>query len=295
VGVALGGGGARGLAHIGILEVFASEGIPIDIIGGTSIGSIIAALHAVEHAPGRIAEIVRREWVDRNPLNDFTLPRSALIRGLRGERVLRRVLGEIRIEDLAQPYFAVAADLVSAEEVVLSRGPLWLAVRASGSIPVLLNPVKIDGRFLVDGGVINNVPGDHLARFGADITIAVDVSPRRELYFERVLERPSRAGFFGRLARKSRLLEELLDYPGLLRTLRRVIAIEGFEIMKTKSASFDICIQPKVDGFDLLDFSRIDRLIEAGRQAALQVLPAVRLRMEAAAPPQPAERQTRQG
>jgi len=195
------------------------------------------------------------------------------------------VLGEVRIEDLERPYFAVAADLVTAEEVVLDRGPLWLAVRASGSIPVLLNPVRVDRKFLVDGGVINNVPGDHLPRFGADISIAVDVSPRRERYFERVLDRPARAGLIGRLARRSIFLQELLDYPGILRTLRRVIAIEGFEIMKTKSAAFDMCIQPAVDGFDLLDFSRIDRLIDAGREAATKALPAIRLRIASAASP----------
>jgi len=285
LGVALGGGGARGLAHIGVLDVFAAEGIPIDVIGGTSIGSIIAALHAVSNCAADVASIFRREWVDRNPLNDFTLPKSAFIRGRRGERVLRRVLGELHIEDLERPYFAVAADLVTAEEVVLDRGPLWLAVRASGSIPVLLNPVKIDRRFLVDGGVINNVPGDHLGRHGADISIAIDVSPRREPYFEKLLDRPAKAGWLGRLARRSGLLTELLDYPSLLRTLRRVIAIEGYEIMKTKSAAFDLCIQPPVEGFDLLDFSRIDRLMDAGREAAMKALPEIRRRLEGASTP----------
>jgi predicted acylesterase/phospholipase RssA/CRP-like cAMP-binding protein len=283
VGLALGGGGARGLAHIGILEVLRREKVPVDVVGGTSIGSIIAALHVVGHAPDAIREIVRREWVERNPLNDFTLPKVAFVRGRRGEKVLRRVFGDVRIEDLPTPYFAVAADLVAAEEVVLSRGPLWLAVRASGSIPVLLTPVKADGRFLVDGGVINNVPGDHLARFGADVSIAVDVSPRREAYFESLLARPGRVGLLGRIARRSGLLREWLDYPGIIRTLRRVIAIEGLEIMKTKSAAFDVCIQPDVEGFDLLDFGKIDRLVEAGREAALKALPAIRVGVGAAA------------
>jgi predicted acylesterase/phospholipase RssA len=283
VGLALGGGGARGLAHIGILEVLRREKVPVDVVGGTSIGSIIAALHVVGHAPDAIREIVRREWVERNPLNDFTLPKVAFVRGRRGEKVLRRVFGDVRIEDLPTPYFAVAADLVAAEEVVLSRGPLWLAVRASGSIPVLLTPVKADGRFLVDGGVINNVPGDHLARFGADVSIAVDVSPRREAYFESHLARPGRVGLLGRIARRSGLLREWLDYPGIIRTLRRVIAIEGLEIMKTKSAAFDVCIQPDVEGFDLLDFGKIDRLVEAGREAALKALPAIRVGVGAAA------------
>ena len=283
VGLALGGGGARGLAHIGILEVFGEERIPIDVVGGTSIGSILAALHALGHPPSRAAEIVRREWVERNPLTDFTLPKAGLVRGRKGEKVLRRVMGDVRIEDLVAPFFAVAADLVAAEEVVLARGPLWLAVRASGSIPILLTPVKVDRRFLVDGGIINNVPGDHLGRFGADVSVAVDVSPRREPYFDRLIEEAGGRGPIGRLVRRSALIREWLDYPNILRTLRRIIAIEGLEIMKTKSAAFDVCIQPAVDGFDLLDFGKIDRLIEAGREAARQALPSIRARMEDAA------------
>jgi len=136
--------------------------------------------------------------------------------------------------------------------------------------------VKVEGRFLVDGGVINNVPGDHLGRFGADVSLAVDVTPRKEEYFERLLGRPAQAGPAGRLARRSGLLAEWLDYPGMIRTLRRVISISGMEIMKTKSAAFDVCIKPALDGFDLLDFGEIDRLIEAGREAATRALPEIR-------------------
>lgn len=280
VGLALGGGGARGLAHVGILEVFASEGIPLDVVGGTSIGSIISALHVAGHPTREIQEIVRREWVERNPLTDFTLPKTAFIRGRRGEKVLRRVFGESRIEDLPTPYFAVAADLVTGEQVVLSSGPIWLAVRASGSIPVLLTPVRMNGRFLVDGGIINNVPGDLLGKFGADVSVAVDVTPRREEYFERILARSEKRGVLGRLARRSSLVEEWLDYPGIIRTLRRIISISGLEIMETKRAAFDLCIQPEVDGFDLLDFSKVDRLVEAGREAALKAIPEIRMAMQ---------------
>lgn len=280
VGLALGGGGARGLVHIGIIEVLLDGGIPIDVIGGTSIGSILAALHVSGMDPRTMKETFLREWVHKNPLSDYTVPKTALIRGRRGERVLRRVLGEVRIEDLLKPYFAVAADLVSAEEVVLSRGPLWQAVRASGSIPVLITPVHVEGRFLVDGAVINNVPGDHLGRFGADVSIAVDVTPRREEYFERLLRPPRQRGFLGRLARRSSLLTEWLDYPNIIRTLRRVIDIEGLEIMKTKSAAFDVCIQPSVGGFDLLDFSKLERLVEAGREEASKALPTIRQRLK---------------
>ncbi len=294
VGLALGGGGARGLAHIGILEVLGKEGIPIDVIGGTSIGSIISSLHVTGQTPEQARETVRREWVDRNPLSDYTLPKAAVIRGRNAERVLRRVLGETQIEDLPLPYFAVAADLVTAEEVVLSRGPLWRAVRASGSIPVLITPVRVDDHFLVDGGVINNVPGDHLGRFGADLSIAVDVTPRRDQYFQGLLRKPERTGLLGRLARRSGRIEEWLDYPGIFRTLWRILDIEALEIMKTKSAAFDVCIQPKLEGFDLLDFSKLDRLVEEGRKAAEGALPAIRQRMagmgEGEAEPEPVRR-----
>ncbi len=280
VGVALGGGGARGLAHIGILDVLMQEGIPVDVLGGTSMGSIISSLFAVGMSATEVTRTVRREWVQRNPLNDYTFPAVGLIRGRRAERVLRRVVGEVHIEDLHRPYFAVAADLVAAEEVVMSRGPLWQAVRASGSIPILLLPVKIDGRFLVDGGIINNVPGDLLGRFGADISVAVDVTLRREAYFERLHDRERKVGLVGRMMRRVGFLSEWVEYPSILRTLRRVIDIEGIEIMKTKSATFDTCIRPAVAGFDILDFSRLDELIDVGRAAAAEAVPLIRSRME---------------
>lgn len=285
VGVALGGGGARGFAHIGILDVLDREGIPVDVIGGTSMGSIIASLYAAGMEVTELTRTVRREWVRKNPLNDYTFPRAALIRGRRAERVIQRVVGDVRIEDLPRPFFAVAADLVTAEEVVLSRGPLWRAVRASGSIPVLLLPVKVDGRFLVDGAIINNVPGDLLGRFGADVSIAVDVTLRRDIYFERLAGAGRKIGPLGRLLRRAGLFGDWVDYPSILRVLRRVIDIEGMEIMKTKSATFDICIQPAVEGFDIMDFSRLDDLIEAGREAAVRMLPRIRERLaEASAP-----------
>jgi predicted acylesterase/phospholipase RssA/CRP-like cAMP-binding protein len=283
VGLALGGGGARGFAHIGILDVLDGEGIPIDVIGGTSMGSIISSLYAAGMEVTELTRTVRREWVDRNPLNDYTLPKSALIRGKRAERVLRRVFGETLIEDLPAPFFAVSADLVSAEEVVLSRGLLWRAVRASGSIPVLLTPVKVDGRFLVDGAIINNVPGDLLGRFGADISIASDVTLRKESYFEGLFQKEKGVGFLGKLLRRSGLFREWLDYPGIMRTLRRIIDIEGLEIMKTKSATFDVCIRPAVAGYDILDFSKLDQLIDEGREAATRALPTIRSRMREAA------------
>lgn len=282
VGLALGGGGARGFAHIGILDVFQREGIPVDVLGGTSMGAIISSLFAAGMEVTELTRTVRREWVQRNPLNDYTFPRSALIRGRRAEKVLRRVLGEIRIEDLPRPYFTVSADLVTAEEVVICRGPLWRAVRASGSIPVLLLPVKLEERFLVDGAIINNVPGDLLGRFGADISVAVDVTLREEIYFQQLLDAERRTGPLKNLLRKTGLFTEWLEYPSIIRTLRRIIDIEGIEIMKTKSATFDHCIRPAVEGFDQLDFSRLDELIEVGREAATKALPGIRTRIRKA-------------
>jgi predicted acylesterase/phospholipase RssA/CRP-like cAMP-binding protein len=283
LGIALGGGGARGFAHIGILDVLSAEGIPIDVLGGTSMGAIISSLSAAGMEVTELTRTVRREWVQRNPLNDYTFPRSALIRGRRAEKVLRRVLGEVQIEDLPRPWFAVSADLVTAEEVVLCRGPMWQAVRASGSIPVLLLPVKVDGRFLVDGAIINNVPGDLLGRFGADISVAVDVTIRKEMYFQNLLDRDRGYGLFKKLLRKAGLFSEWMEYPSIIRTLRRIIDIEGMEILKTKSATFDMCIRPQVEGFDQLDFSKLDQLIDVGRAAATEALPALRARMREAA------------
>ena len=122
VGLALGGGGARGFAHIGVLEVFEKENLPIDLIGGTSIGSIVAAQYANGSSVEKIKRVCKEDMVQKKPLNDYTIPRTAFLRGHKAERMMRRIFGDVTIEELALPYFSVGADLISDRRLSSTGG-----------------------------------------------------------------------------------------------------------------------------------------------------------------------------
>ncbi len=179
VGLVLGGGGARGFAHIGVLRALAELGVPVDLVGGTSIGAILAALVAMGRDPTEIAEFARRQFAS---LFDPTLPIVSLLAGRRIATKLSDTFGAIGIEDLATPFFCVSTNLTQALEVVHRHGPLAKAVRASISLPGILPPVTSGGDFLVDGGLTNNLPIDVLREAVAGgRVVAVDVSPEVDM------------------------------------------------------------------------------------------------------------------
>ncbi len=279
VGLALGGGGARGLAHIGVLEVFEKEDIPIDLVGGTSIGSIVAAMYANGHTPAEMKNLCQTHIVDRKPLNDYTFPRTAILRGRKAERIMRDIYGDVLIEELPIPYFSVGADLITGREVILDQGPLWESVRASMSLPGVLPPFRYRDEFaLVDGGVANNVPGDVLKHRGAEFCIAVNIAPERGSYFNFNL--PKQHGWFGRLLRRNSALRNFLDAPTIMRVIMRSINVSSIEITNMRSRNFDVHLLPAVGEFDLFDFDKLDTLVERGREAAQERLAEIRTLLE---------------
>jgi NTE family protein len=179
VGLALGGGGARGLAHIGVLRVLEREGIPVDLIAGTSVGSLVGAAYAAGWRAERLEEMSGRiRWRD---LARPTWPHNGIVSFARLEAFLVRILGDLTFNDLTIPYTAVASDLVSGELVLLNEGRLAPAVRASCSVPGVVTPLKKDGRLLVDGGMVNNLPISVVRGMGADVVLAVGlVTPSGE-------------------------------------------------------------------------------------------------------------------
>jgi len=178
VGLALGGGAARGLAHIGVLEVLEKEGIPIDMIAGTSAGAAIGALYAEGKDTSRIKDLVLDiKWWRLAPLVDLALPKTGFIGGRKVKELLKLMIGDIEFGDLKIPLACVAADIMTGEEVVIKEGSVLEAVRASISIPVVFTVAKWRGRYLVDGGLVNPVPVSVLKRMGADFIIAVNVIP----------------------------------------------------------------------------------------------------------------------
>src|SRR6185437_11784538 len=160
VGLVLSGGGARGYGHIGVIKALRAADIPIDLVGGTSIGSIMAAGVALEWDDQEFHDRMHRAFVASNPLDDYAVPLVALTRGRKVTERLREHFGEARIEDLWRPYFSVAANLTTGGTTVQRSGVLWRAVRASIAIPGLLPPLVEGGEVLVDGAVMNNLPSD---------------------------------------------------------------------------------------------------------------------------------------
>lgn len=179
IGYALGGGAARGMFHIGVLSVLEEYGISPDIITGTSMGSIIGAMYASGLKVSELKQIACSiDWKQVVRLTDIvTLPKSGLIQGRRIVTLLKSLLGEASFSRLKFKYAAVAADLHTGQQVVFTEGSLVEAIRASISIPGIFTPVSYDGRYLVDGGLVNVVPVSVCRDLGADYVIGVNVIP----------------------------------------------------------------------------------------------------------------------
>ena len=176
IGVALGSGSARGFAHIGILRVLQAEGIPIDCVAGTSMGAIVGAVYAAGALPDMEKILEHFTWKEMRALLDPLFPASGLLGGKHIEKLLGRLLNSQRIEAFSTPFAAVAADVATGKEVVLTSGDAVTAVRASMAIPGIFTPVFLDGRFLVDGGIVTPVPVQAARNLGADIVIAVNLA-----------------------------------------------------------------------------------------------------------------------
>ena len=179
IGYALGAGGARGLAHIGVLKVLEEHGIHPDVVAGTSMGAIVGALYSGGLTPGEIEKLaLGLDWRKLVNLIDVTLPISGLLKGNRVVSLLRSIIGEMTFSQLKYDFASVATNIINGEQVVLRDGSLIEAIRASISIPGIFTPVAVAGRYLVDGGLINTVPVSVCRDMGADYVIGINVIPR---------------------------------------------------------------------------------------------------------------------
>lgn len=272
-GVVLGGGGPRGFAHLGVLRALDEAGIPIDLVGGTSIGAVIGALCAEDLSDEERVRRAITAFTRSGRLVSPTLPMVALSSGRRVDRLLAEHLGTTLIEDLPRRFFCVSANLTRAEEVIHDSGPLWRAVRASLSLPGIFPPIYADGDLLVDGGALNNVPVDIMrAKLGSGSLIAVDLSPDVEpattapfdlgLSGWRVLSRR-----LGRLSPPHRL-------PSVVDILSRSAVLSGVKARRAALTDqrIDLLLRPPVAGISALDFKAGVRLIEVGYRHAAEAL-----------------------
>ena len=267
VGLVLSGGGARGLAHVGVVQALREHGVPIDAIGGSSMGAIVGALCAAGLAPEAMAECLRREYINQRDY-DYTLPIVALSSATGSVRRMKRLFGDVDIEDLPIGYFCMSTNLSRAESVVLDRGPLWRAVRTSASVPGLLPPITHRGDLLVDGGLLNNLPADVMRRRGAGLVIGVDVTSGVDL---RTADegQPAMSGW---AALRQRLFSRGAPFPSVVDIMSRTALVACIRDAARMRAECDLYLAPPVEPYAMNDFRDIDRLVAAGYSAAREGL-----------------------
>jgi NTE family protein len=251
IGLALGGGAARGFAHVGVLQVLEEAGIHPDLVVGTSAGSLVASLYASGKTGAQLQQVA--ETMEEAAFTDWTLP--LFNRGvLRGDALARYVNAQVAnrpLEQMPLPLGIVATDLHSGEAVLFQRGDTGTAVRASSAVPAVFQPVKIAGQEYVDGGLVSPVPVRYARQMGAELVLAVDISSAPE----------------GNQANDT------------LQVLLQTFAIMGKSINTFELRDADVVVRPALLGVKSADFGARRRAIEAGRAAMLQALPQLRAAM----------------
>ena len=266
VGLVLSGGGARGFAHLGVVRALREHGVPIDLVGGTSMGGILAAGVAADWTDEELVERFRRCFVDTNPLSDFTLPLVSLVSGRKVGQLLRRELGEIDIEDLPLPFFCVSSNLTSGRIAVHERGPLWRWLRASVAIPGVLPPVFHGGEVFVDGGAMNNLPVDVMRAKGRGPVIGVDVGTDRAFTSDvDATEAPSVWNLFRRRRGRPRR-------PNILEILWRSGMVNSTTATLEHRGLCDLLLTPSLESLGLLDWRAFQRAIDIGYRDACERL-----------------------
>jgi predicted acylesterase/phospholipase RssA/CRP-like cAMP-binding protein len=270
-GLVLGGGGARGLAHVGVIRAIQEIGIPIDAIGGTSMGAIIAGLYAMDSDIESITNICRATFRKQRRLLDITFPAVALTAGKRIVKHLETFFGDTQIEDLWLKYYCVSSNLTRAETNVHQDGPCWQGIRASISLPGILPPVFHKGDLLVDGAVTNNLPvGVMRTVCDGGTVIAVDVSPKVDM---------RQKSSFGQaisgwkvLTRSMNPFAESMDVPTIANVLMRTTLLGSSSTQAANARNADLCLNPPVASAGLMEFQALDKLAETGYRYALEEL-----------------------
>ncbi len=264
VGLVLAGGGARGFAHIGVVKALTEAGVPFDNIGGTSMGALIAAGLACEWSIDELTDRMREAFVAGNPINDYTLPLIALVRGAKVTKLLKDNYGDLRIEELPKPFFCVSSDLTTGRVHVHRAGPLWRSLRASIALPGILPPVTHHGHLLVDGGLMNNLPVDVMAErstgpiIASDVTGEIDLKARDDKYGER----PWWWLIGQRMAGTPSIVSILMRAGTVGSEVQRRLAREQANYM----------FEPPLPGVGLRDWRAFDRCIAEGYEHALKVI-----------------------
>ena len=269
VGLVLSGGGARGFAHIGILRALEECDIPVDFIGGTSMGAVIAAQHAIGWDWRTMEKSNRDDWPRCHPQRNFTLPLVALNSGRRMDQMLREMFGAAEIQNLRKKFFCVSTNLTRADTMIHRTGMLWKAVRASMSIPGVGPPAIEKGEIFVDGGLVNNVPVDIMRSLCHGAVCAIDVS--EQLEFKSKLQESYSVSGWNLLWRRLSPFASKTDLPNIFNILYRTTTIGSLRAVETVKAAADLYLSPPVSRFGIFDWRSIDKIIDAGYRYGLEI------------------------
>ncbi|MDX1523022.1 MAG: patatin-like phospholipase family protein [Anaerolineae bacterium] len=261
IGLALSSGGSRGLAHVGVIKVLMEENIPIDLIAGTSAGAMFGSFFAAGWPWERFETLIEEMKTVNNFTNwDFNIPpRTGVLKGRKArDKIIYRWADGQDFEDLKIPLLMVAADILTGDEVIFDSGSLADAIRASLSIPVLVEPWHYQNRYLVDGGIVNPLPANILRDRGADIVIGSSViQPLRESYS----------------GRRDKM-------PSVFQVVFNMFSAMEAEVVRKQLPLIDVLIEHKVSAEHSLDFDNVNELVEIGEASARQMLPAIQQAIE---------------
>jgi len=257
VALALGSGGVRGLAHIGVIKTLVKNNIPIDFIAGTSIGALIGGLYAAFKNTSQIEELLNqfsyRDFITIFANIDFRA--KGLIKGDRAIQFLKEKVGNIKIEELQIPFKAVATDINTGEVIVFEKGNLIEAIRASGSVPIVFRPMNFKGRYLVDGGISMPVPVPIVKEMGAELTIAVSLDA---IYvFDKKIQQN---------------IEKINAYTVAVKSINLL----RYYLAKENIKEADVVISPEVKNGSWLNFVHGQEIIKIGEEACLKALPSIK-------------------
>lgn len=246
VGLALGSGGARGFAHLGVIKVLMDEGIPIDLVAGSSMGALVGCFYGAGLDIDRLYKLSK--VFKRKYYLDFTVPKMGFIAGNRVKELIRVFTHGKNLEQLDIPVGVVATDLMSGEKVVFKQGPIAEAVRASIAIPGIFVPEKYNGKLFVDGGVVDRVPVSVVKEMGADIIIAVDVSH----------------------------VKTNTEITSIYDVIMQSLDIMQMELVANREIASDIMIRPRVEMYNSRAFTNIEDIIAIGEEETKKHIGAIK-------------------
>lgn len=280
IGLALGSGVGRGWAHIGVIKGLKKAGIEVDVISGTSIGALVAGVHLAGHLEALESWALGLNRMRMMRYLDLSMQSGGIIGGRRLGRILTENLGDLAIEHLPKPFITVATELATGHEIWLREGPLVEALRASYALPGIFPPVEVDGRFLVDGALVNPVPVSVCRAMGARLVIAVNLNADM-LGTERQQMSETRDSGKNGNGGAARILENLFrrdGTPGMFNVMANALNILQDRLGRSRLAGDppDVTIAPKVGHIGLLDFDCAEELIAQGEAAVEDTLPFLR-------------------